>query len=124
MKKPYVRAPAPQQPGALSNVMKRLESGCTEALMAPFVAMKRDCANFSQASYCWEMYSESTGDMTCLLTLAKTSESPKSTHLPPPPPPTHPTPTPQTLYGRTSHPGVLSNLYMAPNTQEPFDEAD
>lgn len=52
----------------------RLESGCIEALMAPFVAMKGNCANFSQASHCQEMYSDSTGDTACSLTLAKTSE--------------------------------------------------
>lgn len=116
LKKPYARTLTQHQSGALSHV----KSGCIQALMAPFVAIKRDCANFSQASHCEEMYCDSTGDMACSLTLAKTSESLAKKGGQTPPPPLQPT---NSIRGDITHTGVLSNTSTASNTQGPFDSA-
>lgn len=92
MKKPYVRALALHQPNALSHGKGGRDSD-PDALQPSWLLcdFKRGgCANFCHTSHCWELYSDSTSNMACSLTLAKTSESPAKkgqSNSPPPFPP-------------------------------------
>lgn len=115
MKKPYVRALTQQQPGVLSHVKGSTWIRMHLSLNGSLCGHEKGLCQFQpgftllrnvQWLNWWHVFAH-----PCQNQWGTSQKQPLI-------------PTPQTVYGRTSHPGVLSNSSAAPNTQGPFDRAE